>query len=129
MCVGWLCVFGGVFGGGHMGESDELLTLASCLDACLVQGCRCQKLPPGAECVVRVAAQHAPFPPRPLTLCHPFLPLTLLTNTPHPPHSQHPPLSLLSVSSKVAAEAEAARLRADNLALEGSLRKMMEKEV
>jgi hypothetical protein len=41
-----------------------------------------------------------------------------------------PPLHLsCSVSAKVTAEAEAERLRADNLALEACLRKMMEKEV
>jgi hypothetical protein len=36
---------------------------------------------------------------------------------------------LCSVAAKDAAEREAARLQADNLALEASLRKMMEKEV
>lgn len=59
--------------------------------------------------------------------------LIQLLPSPSPPHltPPYPPPAphTSSVSAKVSAEAEAQRLRADNLALEASLRKMMEKEV
>lgn len=75
---------------------------------------------PGVDCCARVLdilCWTPPHPPRtPCLSSHPA--------SPHPAlqHSS-------SVSAKVSAEAEAQRLRADNLALEASLRKMMEKEV